>query len=114
MIQLLNFFTVAEAPGGGGFYTPWASFPSDHQVAELWIDCKTFATGQVDVTLESSVDGDAIQTVSGPTSINAAGLTRSELTDKLAPMIRLKVQESGGATTAGMVISVWVIPKIGG
>ncbi len=113
MIQLLNFFTVAEASGGAGFYTPWASFPSDHQVAELWIDCKTFASGQVNITLESSVDGDATQVVSGPTAIAAAGLTRSELTDKLAPMIRLKVQETGGAT-ASMVISVWVIPKIGG
>ena len=114
LIQLLNFFTFAEANGGSGFYTPWTSFPSDHQVAEYWIDCKTLYVGAVDITLESSVDGDAIQTVTGPTTINAQGLTRSEVTDKLAPLVRLLLKENGGGAGGVMVVSVWMIPKIGG
>lgn len=114
MITLLNFFTFAEADGGSGFYTPWMNFPSDHQVAEYWIDCKTLHTGSADITLQSSIDGDAIQTVSGPTTINAAGLTRSELTDSLGPLVRLFIQESGGAAGSILTLSVWLVPKIGG
>jgi hypothetical protein len=113
MITLLNFFTFAEQNGGAGFYTPWVPFPSDHQVAEYWVDCKTLHTGECAITLESSIDGDAIQTVSGPTTTGAAGLTRLEVTDKLAPLVRLKLQQTGG-TPSIMTLSVWLIPKIGG
>ena len=114
MITLLNFFTFAEGNGGSGFYTPWMTFPSDHQVAEYWIDCKTHYAGAVDITLESSIDGDAVQTVSGPTTVSAAGLTRSEITDKLAPRVRLKMIEQGGGAGGVMTLSVWLVPKIGG
>lgn len=112
MIRLLSFFTFAEASGGGGFHTPWMNFPSDHQVAEYWIDCKTHREGTVDLTLESSIDGVAVQIVSGPTSINAAGLTRVEITDKLGPLVRLHLQQNGGNAIA--TFCAWLVPKIGG
>lgn len=114
MLTLLNFFTFAEANGGSGFYTPWMNFPSDHQCAEYWIDCKTFNVGAVDITLESSIDGDATQIVDGPTTVNAAGLTRSELTEKLGPLVRLKLVENGGGAGGIMTVCVWLVPKIGG
>ena len=114
MITLLNFFTFAEANGGSGFYTPWMQFPSNHQVAEYWIDCKTLYVGAADLTLESSIDGDAVQTVNGPTNISAAGLTRIEITDKLAPLVRLHLVENSGGSGGVMTISAWLLPKIGG
>lgn len=114
MITLLNFFTFAEGNGGSGFYTPWMQFPANHQVAEYWIDCKSHYAGAADLTLESSIDGDAIQTVDGPTTINAAGLTRVEITEKLAPLLRLKLEENGGGVGGVMTLCVWVVPKIGG
>lgn len=114
VIQLLNFFTFAEQNGGAGFYTPWVPFPADHQCAEYWIDCKTLYAGACDVTLESSIDGDALVTVSGPATVNTAGLTRSEITSNLAPMVRLKLIENGGGAGGVMTVSVWLVPKIGG
>ena len=114
IIVLLNFFTFAEAHGGSGFYTPWTPFPSNHQVAEYWIDCKSHYIGAADLTLESSIDGDAVQTVDGPTNVAAAGLVRLEVTDKLAPLVRLKVKENGGGNGAVLTISAWLLPKIGG
>ena len=114
VITLLNFFTFAEGNGGSGFYTPWMDFPSEYQNAEYWIDCKTLYAGAADVTLESSIDGDALQTVSGPATINAAGLTRAEITEKLAPKVRLKLIENGGGGGGVLTLSVWLVPKIGG
>ena len=114
IISLLTFFTFAEEDGGAGFYTPWTPFPSDHQVAEYWIDCKTRYIGAVELTLESSIDGDALQIVDGPTNIAAAGLVRLEVTDKLAPLVRLKLKENGGGAGGVMTISAWLLPKIGG
>jgi hypothetical protein len=66
------------------------------------------------MTLESSIDGDAVQTVDGPTNISAAGLTRAEITDKLAPLVRLKLVEDGGGNGGVLTLSAWLLPKIGG
>ena len=114
VVTLLNFFTFAEGNGGSGFYTPWMDFPADHQNAEFWIDCKTHYAGAVDITLESSIDGDALQAVSGPTTVTGPGLVRSEVTDKLAPMVRLKLVENGSGSGGVLTLSVWLVPKIGG
>lgn len=111
MITLLSFFTFAEADGGSGMYTPWVPFPDNYDKADLWIDCKLFHSGQADVTLQSSTDGENPQTVSGPTSVSAAGVTVSNCTSNLARLVRLFLQESGGAGGTILVLTITLIPK---
>ena len=114
MIQLLSFFTYVAPASGADVLTPWMNFPADHQCAEYWVQCVSVHSGAVNLTLETSIDGIAVDGASGPTSVNTVGLTRTELTDGLGPKVRLRLAENSGGGGTVLILTVWLVPKIGG
>jgi len=107
-IRLLNLFTAA-GEDGDEIYTTWVPYPSLYN-GELWVDCKMFFGGQVDLVLQSSMDMDDHNAQDVATkAITATGSTVTTITTKLGAFVRLKVGLSVGSTNA--VLSAWLQPK---
>ena len=108
VITLLDRFSWVGG-ANSSFSTPWVEFPSDYRRAELLIDVKTTDGNAIAYTLESSIDTDGTLNVVSGSTPTTPSVDHSEISSKLATLVRVTLATSG--TAAHAVLSIWLLPK---
>ena len=108
-ILLCQNLTFRSASGQALVF-PWVAFPSTFQCTDLLAEVKLVEAGSLDAVLQSSTDGSQ-PTEAGRVTLSSVDVVSVLITSGLRQLVRL-VLESAGA--AGVVVSVWLLPKEAG
>lgn len=105
-IQLCENVTFRSA-GGVALVFPWVGFSSSYRCADLIAEVKLLESGSLDAILHVSTDG-TLPTEACRVTLSSDDVFTVPINSGLRQLVRL-VLESGGA--AGLVLSVWLLPK---
>lgn len=99
-----------RSASGEALVFPWLGFPSAFPCADLIAEVKLVETGSLDAILQVSTDGSQ-PTEAVRVTLSSADAVTVPIISGLRQLVRLVLESSGAA---GLVASVWLLPKDAG